>query len=77
MVDGAVGEGDGEFTSSGVEFELPSAFVDEVMVSATAGDEAVEVRLALLGSPFVEMVDLAVVERDVAVADTAAAVHRP
>jgi hypothetical protein len=75
-MDGAVGESDREFSGDGVEFEVPAALVYEVVMSGTPGDEPVEVGVAVVGVPFVEVMDLAVVEGYVAVADAAGAVDR-
>ena len=54
----------------------PASLVDQVVMPCASGDERVEVGLALIGGPFGDVVDLAAVERHVAVADAAGAVHR-
>lgn len=76
LVDASVGEPDGEFARSWVEVELPSTLVDEVMMPSTARDQSVEVRLAMMRLPFVDVMHLAVLEWNVALADAATAVHR-
>ena len=57
-----------------VELELPSSFVDEVVVSAAQRQQVVEIGRAVVG-PFDDVVDVAAVERDVAAGVAAGAVH--
>ena len=76
FVDRSVRERDREFSRVGIQFESPSALVNEVVVAAAGRNEPVQVGVALVGAPFVDVVDLAAIERHVARADAAGAVHR-
>ena len=77
FVDRSVRERDREFSRVGIQFESPSALVNEVVVAATGRNEPVQVGVALVSAPFIDVVDLAAIERHVARADAARSVHRP
>ena len=56
--------------------QIPSAFVDDVVVATTQREQVVEIGVTAQ-VPFVDVVDLAAVELDVAAVEGARAVHRP
>lgn len=71
--DGAVGSHDGE-PPIGCEGQTPFAFVDEVMMSVTYGQEVREIGWAA-SFPGDDVVDLAVIEPGFASFECAVAVH--
>ena len=75
VVVGAVGSVEAD-RAVGLQGELPASFVDEVVVFGAQRQQVVEVGEAE-SFPGDDVVDLAVVERDVAVGVGAGAVHRP
>ena len=73
-VDLSVGLGDRECAVV-CEFECPSGFVDEVVVSRAQWQQVVEI-CQPVEFPGADVVDLASVERDVAAVEGAGALHR-
>ena len=71
----AAGFGDGEPTVL-VELEMPAAFVHEMVVTAADRDQVDQIRRSAMTPPH-DVVDLAVVEVDVAARDATGPVERP
>ena len=60
-----------------IELQSPSPFVGSMVMEAADRDQIVQIGGPVVLIPFEQVVDLAVVEPPIALADGAGAVHRP